>query len=57
MYGPTVRLSVGATGAFSANNSYAFQEWSVLDAVSQLDSPCVVVAVTSNKCYANHDQV
>ena len=30
---------------------------SVLDAVRQLDRQCVVVAVTSDKCYANHDQV
>lgn len=30
---------------------------SVLDAVGQLDRPCAVVAVTSDKCYANHDQV
>jgi len=30
---------------------------SVLDAVSALDRPCVVVAVTSDKCYANHGQV
>ena len=30
---------------------------SVLDAVRQLDRPCTVVAVTSDKCYANNDQV
>jgi len=30
---------------------------SVLDAVSQLDRPCAVVAITSDKCYANHNQV
>jgi CDP-glucose 4,6-dehydratase len=29
----------------------------VLDAVRQLDRPCVVVAVTSDKCYQNREQV